>query len=358
MTLKDYRQQRNLSFAFSFIVFLVLFLTTVILGGIALLLIHYDVITFTGGQLRSFTFMFMVLVIGSIVIGTLGSLIVVRMPFGPMNTIIKGLDALSSGHYEVRYVPVKWYERLLQRVPIIKDLGDSFNALAAELENTEMLRSDFVNNFSHEFKTPIVSIAGFAKLIRKGNLSEEQSQEYLGIIEEESLRLSSMATNVLNLTKVENQTILTDISEYNLSEQLRRCILLLEGKWNKKNLEFDLDFDEINVKGNAELLGQVWINLIDNAVKFSPEGGVVKVRAEKGKDGVSVSVENSGPKIPDESREKIFRKFYQADESHAAEGNGVGLAIVSRVTELHGGRVSVVSDDLHTAFTVELPQNE
>ena len=116
--------------------------------------------------------------------------------------------------------------------------------MAEELENTKVLRGDFINNFSHEFKTPIVSIAGFAKLLKRGNLTGQQKKEYLDIIEEEALRLSAMATNVMNMTKVENQTILTDISEYNLSEQLRSCILLLERDWERKDLELQLDFGE------------------------------------------------------------------------------------------------------------------
>ena len=247
-------------------------------------------------------------------------------------------------------------EQKLYKVPVIQTLTDSFNTLASELENTEMLRSDFINNFSHEFKTPIVSIAGFAKLLKRGNLTETQKAEYLDIIEEESLRLSAMATNVLNLTKVENQSILTDISEYNLSEQLRTCVLLLEAKWERKRLEPELDFDEIQIEGSQELLKEVWINLLDNAVKFAPEGSSILLKAEETPEAVTVTVKNEGPDIPPEAMSRIFNKFYQADESHAAEGNGVGLAIVKRVVDLHGGTVEVVSSGGITSFSVTLPR--
>lgn len=131
-----------------------------------------------------------------------------------------------------------------------------------------MLRSDFINNFSHEFKTPIVSIAGFAKLLRRGNLTDEQKEEYLEVIEEESLRLSAMANNVLNLTRVENQTILTEVTRFNLSEQIRGAVLLLAEKWTPKNLYMDMQFGEHMICANEELLKQVWINLLDNAIKF------------------------------------------------------------------------------------------
>jgi len=230
--------------------------------------------------------------------------------------------------------------------------------MAQELENTEMLRSDFINNFSHEFKTPIVSIAGFAKLLRRGNLTDVQREEYLQIIEEESLRLSAMATNVLNLTKYENQTILTEIAQYNLSEQLRSCILELETKWSKKRIDFSLDFAEYDIAANREMLRQVWINLIDNAIKFSDPGQMVHITIHPGGGTYEVAVTNFGPDIPPEQRERIFNKFYQADESHAGEGNGIGLALVKWITRLHGGSVAVECEDGATTFTVTLPQKQ
>ena len=203
-----------------------------------------------------------------------------------------------------------------------------------------------------------MSIAGFAKLLKRGNLTEAQKAEYLEIIEEESLRLSAMATNVLLLTKVENQSILSDTSVYNLSEQLRTCMLLLEAKWSRKRLEPELDFDEIRIEGAEELLKEVWINLLDNAIKFAPEGSSILLKAEETPSSVTVTVKNDGPEIPPKAMDKIFHKFYQADESHATEGNGVGLAIVRRVVDLHGGTVSVTSQDGITAFTVRLPKKK
>lgn len=165
-----------------------------------------------------------------------------------------------------------------------------------------------------------------------------------------------MATNVLNLTKVENQTILTDVSTYNLSEQLRSCILLLENKWTKKDLDFQLCFGEHNIEANEELLKQVWINLLDNAIKFSPDKRCIEVSIKEQEDTVSVSILNSGNEISSEEQQKIFNKFYQADTSHATQGNGVGLSIVKQVVELHGGEVTVSSKNAVTVFTVTLPK--
>lgn len=171
------------------------------------------------------------------------------------------------------------------------------------------------------------------------------------------MRLSYMATNVLSLTKVENQTILSDVSDYNLSEQIRSCILLLENKWSKKDIELQLEFGEHTISANEELLKQVWINLLDNAVKFTPDGHTIQVRISELENSITVVVMNTGSEIPKECQAKIFNKFYQADESHSSQGNGIGLAIVKRITELHGGKVSVTSENEVTAFTVELPKN-
>ena len=163
-----------------------------------------------------------------------------------------------------------------------------------------------------------------------------------------------MATNVLNLTKVENQTILTDVTTYNLSEQIRSCILLLENRWMKKHQEFLLEFEEYEISANEELLKQVFINLIDNAIKFSPEYGIIDIKIAEKDRGHTISISNTGEEIPKESIEKIFNKFYQADESHASEGNGVGLAIVKKIVNLHKGSISVRSENGITTFEIEL----
>lgn len=288
----------------------------------------------------------------SVPVGILIALVAGKVSLKPIRDLIDGMDRLACGDYQTR-VNVG---AVMRRYPGFVEAAKSFNKMAEQLQNTEMLRADFINNFSHEFKTPIVSIAGFARLLRKGKLSPERQQEYLEAIEEESLRLSVMATNVLNLTRIENQTILTGVSEFNLSEQIRSCILLLENKWEKKELEFSLSLQDHRIRGNEDLLKQVWLNLLDNAIKFSPQGGLVEIAIEEKESRYRITVRNSGPEIPREKQDKIFNKFYQADESHAAEGNGVGLAIVKRVAELHEGTVQVSSKKGITIFTVDLPK--
>jgi len=351
MKLRKRKSYFGLLIMFTIVVFIALLINTAISGITVFFLTRNEILSVDSGFSETVPQVIVYHDLISLPIGLLISLAVVRFPLKPVRNLIDSMDSLACGDFQTR-VNVG---SIMRRYPPFVGVAESFNKMAEQLESTEMLRSDFINNFSHEFKTPIVSIAGFAKLLRRGHLTREEQQEYLAIIEEEAMRLSYMATNVLNLTKVENQTILTDVSEFNLSEQLRSCILLLESEWERKDLELQLDLGEHIIRANEELLKQVWINLLDNAFKFSPEGHTVRVEIRAAEGKLSVSVVNTGSEIPVEKQDKIFNKFYQADESHMAKGNGVGLAIVKRIVELHGGMVRVNSENEVTCFAVELP---
>lgn len=347
---EEHRQRISLLVLFAMIVLLILLVTTLIVGLVVLFLIGRGTLMLGPAEFDTRGFL-LTMIIGSIVIGAILVFITLRFPLKPINKILNAMNQLASGDYSVRLS----FKGVFAKHPAVVELTDSFNKMASELQHTEMLRSDFINNFSHEFKTPIVSIAGFAKVLKRGDLPEERRNECLDIIEEESLRLSQMATNVLNLTKVENQSILTDVVRFNLSEEIRTCILVLENKWSRKGLDLELPNKEYYVVGNEELLTQVWLNLLDNAIKFSKDGGTVAVNIQQEGDSVITAISNCGDEIPQEAREKIFHKFYQADESHAAEGNGVGLAVVKKIVDLHGGTVSADCAGGKTTFTVVLP---
>lgn len=341
----------SLTILFTLIVFAVLLVSVALTAVLAYVFSKVGVFESsieTPGLIELLLFMSIV----SLVVGWALLFVTMKYPLKPVNHIITQMNRLAAGDYKARLE----FGKTLGEHAVFKQVSESFNTMAEELENTEMLRADFVNNFSHEFKTPIVSIAGFAKLLKRDNLTEAQKAEYIAIIEEESLRLAAMANNVLNLTKVENQLILTDISEYNLSEQIRSCVLLLENKWMNKEVELKLQFQEYNIQANEELMKEVWINLLDNAVKYTPNDGIIEVSIEEEQEEITVRVTNTGSEISKEHQDKIFNKFYQSDESHASEGNGVGLAIVKRIVDLHGGDVWAESANQITTFFVELPK--
>lgn len=340
------RPRGILTILFVLCVFCIIVITMVIAGIIVYIFIEAGLL----GEIETHHAELPVIALGStsILIGTFVAVIISHVPLRPINTLINGMNRLASGDYKARIH--------IGGLNINRELSKSFNTLALELQNTEMLRSDFVNNFSHEFKTPIVSIRGFAKLLAKGNLTIDQQKDYINIIVDESTRLSDLATNVLNLTKVENQSILTEITQYNLSEQVRNCILLLEKKWSNKNLTIKADFGECTIDANEELLKQVWINLIDNSIKFSPEGGQIGFSIKETHDYILVSISNNGPEIREEDIKRIYDKFWQGDKSHSIEGTGIGLSIARRITELHKGSITVMSCQKETIFTVNLPK--
>lgn len=354
MNKQEIRKQRValalLVIGYIFVIMLITVIFTFI--GVSALIALNKIPTTADGQPNSQYVLILMSVI-NLIVGVIVTVLTSHVALKHINRIIDQMNRLASGDFKARLN----FGELFSKHPTVAEVTDSFNKMAEELENTAMLRSDFINNFSHEFKTPIVSIAGFTKLLKRGNLTEQQKMEYLDIIETESLRLSAMATNVLNVTKIENQTILTDITKFNLSEQIRSSVLLLESTWVKKNIEFSLEFDEQEIYANEELLKQVWINLIDNAIKFSPEYGLIVIKIIDHGDTYTILVANSGNEIPKEKQKKIFDKFYQADESHSSEGNGIGLAIVKRVVELHYGDVLVECENGITTFAVELSKD-
>lgn len=268
--LKERTSRTSLTFAFSSFVFAILLAATALTAlGLWLLTIAGVIVDVNGALQIGRVIPFMLLI--SLIIGGVIVYFSSRIPLKPINEIINKMNRLAAGDFKTRLK----FGNTMSAHPVVKELTTSFNTMAEELENTELLRSDFINYFSHEFKTPIVSIMGLANLLEAANLTEEQRLQYARAIREESMRLSSMASNILSLTRVENQTILTDVSQFNLSEQVRSAVLLLEEKWTAKNIDLQLDFNEFYIQANEEMLMQVWINLIDNAVKFVPRCGTV-----------------------------------------------------------------------------------
>ena len=328
---------------FALVVFIIMTTTMSLIFGGTFMLSHFGIIPPHPTKTAFYAFSLV-----SIIIGTFISMIFSRYPLSPLREIIAATDRLAEGDFNAR-INLKGPEEL-------QNLNASFNHMAKELGSLEMLRMDFVNNFSHEFKTPIVSIRGFAKILKHDDLSKEERNEYLNIIINESERLAELSTNILNLSKIENQTIVTDKALYNGSEQIRRIIALLQNRWMEKNIEICFDCDEIEFYGNIELLNQVWTNLIDNAIKFSPENSSVHIDIIKKSNNIAVTVINQGTGISAETIARIFDKFYQGDTSHSTKGNGIGLTLVKKIIELHEGSIIVTSNDMGTTFEVMIPK--
>ena len=284
----------------------------------------------------------------STIIGCILTLIFGAIPLKPINKLIDATEELSNGNFDVRIN--------FDYPKVLNNLSISFNNMASELGSARILRNDFVNNFSHEFKTPIVSLRGFAKLLKNDNLPKEVRDEYLDIIISESDRLATLATNILNLSNIENTNIISDQHEFDLAEQIRHSILMLESKWSDKDINMNIDLDETSYYGNEELLKQVWVNLIDNAIKFTPNNGDVKIELMSFEDSVVFKVKDTGIGMTQNVKTHIFDKFYQGDTSHTTEGNGLGLTMVKKIVELHNGNIDVKSHpNKGTIIAVTLP---
>ena len=224
----------------------------------------------------------------------------------------------------------------------IYEIVESFNIMTEELANTEMFRSDFISNVSHEFKTPLAAIDGYATLLQKENITEENRKTYINKILKNTKRLSTLTGNILSLSNLENNNIIKK-EKFSLDEQIREVILLFEKEWTNKILNLDIELEEVFYLGSRELLEQVWQNIIGNAVKFSENNGELKAKLIKEEKKLLVIISDSGIGMDNNTQKRIFEKFYQGDTSHASEGNGLGLNIAKKIIDLHGGSIEVNS---------------
>lgn len=268
----------------------------------------------------------------SLIIGSLLFLLAGKMFVKPISKLTQATERIADGDFDI--------EIKTNRKDEIGNLISSFNMMAGELKSIEILRNDFISDISHEFKTPLTSIEGYTKLLK--DCSHEERSQYIDIITEETKRLSILSTNILTLNSIENENYPIYTEEFSLDEQIRKAILLLENKWIEKEIEWDIELDSIKFKGNKNLMYQVWINLIDNAIKFSEIGGVIEIKLSDA-DNPILSIRDEGNGIDLEDNKKVFEKFYKADKSRNSDGNGLGLSIVKRIVHMHNGEIILES---------------
>lgn len=291
------------------------------------------------------------------ILGTLIVLIIIASPMiavlyrvraKEVKTLSEAIKSVAAGDYATRIST--------KRRKHITPIYASFNKMCAELESVQMLRNDFINSYSHEFKTPIASINGFASLLLEKDLPPEEQRQYLEIIVDESARLSKLATNTILLSKLSSQQIVTNSEQYDLSEQIRQCSIILSPKWLEKKITFNGEFSNVLYYGNKEMIQHLWLNLLDNAIKYTPVGGEVNVEVTSSEKSVVVAISDTGIGISDDIKKYLFDPYFQGDTSHSQQGLGLGLAIAKRIVELCGGEITAQSElSVGTTFTVTLP---
>ncbi|CAM4250661.1 HAMP domain-containing sensor histidine kinase [Paenibacillus typhae] len=341
-------KSRNLWGALVLSVFLILLCNGILMFGLSMLIVKSGLIDV--GRFHIF-WLVSVLLLASVLTGTAITAIVGRKLLAPINDLSDAAKRVAKGDFGARVA----YED--HKVDVIGEMAVNFNSMVHELGSMETLRNDFIVNVSHEFKTPIAAIEGYATLMQDQELTPEERADYSRLIIESTRQLSSLSSNILKLAKLENQEIVGGKTEFALDEQLRQALLLLEAQWNDKRINLDLTLEPVVYYGNEELLMQVWLNLLVNAFKFTDNGGEVAVSLlDTGADIIMVQISDSGTGMTEEVMKRIFEKFYQGDKSRSAEGNGLGLPLVRRIVELSGGSVSVESTPgKGSVFTVRLP---
>lgn len=285
------------------------------------------------------------LVIGVVLAGAATSFIGIWI-FEPITRLGEAMQQVAGGNFDVRLDTNHAFPEICQ-------IYTNFNLMARELGATEILQTDFVSNVSHEFKTPINAIEGYATLLQEEDAAGQKLCTEKILLN--TRRLSRLVGNILLLSKVDNQAIKARETTFRLDEQIRQSIVLLEPAWEKKDIEFDVRLQRIEYLGCESMLIHVWDNLLANAIKFSPQGGLVGIELCHREDRVVVTVEDRGPGIPEEALAHIFDRFYQSETSHQEEGSGLGLALVKQIVTASGGSVWAENLPQGCRFTVTLP---
>ena len=272
-----------------------------------------------------------------------------RSTTNPIRELTLATREIARGNYDVTV-------EVNDRVEEIQELQRNFNLMAAELRSNEYLRKDFISNVSHQLKTPLSILSGYASLLEEGGLTQAEAAEYSAVVAREAQRLVGLIDDMLRLSRIDHREIRPRSDVFALGESLRRAVVRLQPRWSKAGLEMDADIPDMDCTGDEELLSQVWSNLLENAIKFTPPGGRIAVSLRREGDRAEIRVSDNGPGMDEETLSRIFEQFYQGDTPHRGEGSGLGLPLCRRIVELHGGTVTAESRPGEgSLFLVSLP---
>jgi len=331
---------------FASLVFCIMMLAATIIFTITIFL-------FKKGYLDEYTarpiYPVFLLLILSVIIGTFISIIVGRKIIHPLGYLNVAAKQIAKGNYNVS-VPES------HLMGEIRELQQNFNIMIREIRSTETIRNDFIVNVSHEFKTPTAAIEGYATLLRDNELTTAEREEYTKMILTSARQLSHLTTNILKLSKLENQELIAEKENCRIDEQIRQVILQFEPEWTQKNIEWQIELQKQCYFGNPELIQIVFSNIIGNAVKFSHNNGLIKVLLINENNKIVITVADNGIGMNDEVIRHVFEKFYQGDNARSSDGNGLGLALVARIIKLCKGEITVKSKPNEgSEFKISLP---
>lgn len=349
MKRNEFKQITNLRSHFHHIIFLLTVVYMMLTGLCFLLLLRGGRLYFFLRNPLAFILAFYVF---SFIIATVLTLYISRYILSPVEQLSDASKKVAHGDFTVQ-------------IPLDSDSDElnvtisNFNSMVRELRSIETLRDDFIANVSHEFKTPLSAIEGYAMLLQEKNLGDKEREECARKILQSTARLNDLTGNILLLSKLDNQNYPQENTTFSLDEQIRQAILMFESVWTKKQIDIDCDMPDVSFVGPQSLLNHVWINLIGNAVKFvkGDGSGRITVRLTPSEKNVVVTVADNGIGMDDKTIAHIFEKFYQGDTSRRSSGNGLGLALCKKIVEsLHGTITAKGTPGVGSVFTVVLPR--
>lgn len=283
---------------------------------------------------------YVMVIIITFVSGFILSFLVGYLILLPINRLKEAMNEVTEGNLNVKVKERSIFDE-------VEDMNHYFNMMMDELGKIETIQSDFVSNVSHEFKTPLNAIEGYLTLLSYDGITEEEKKNIIEKIYYNTQKMNELVNNVLLLSKIESSAVNREKKLFSLDEQIRKSIIYLEPKWSKKNIEFDVDLDEIYYNENEGILAHVWNNLISNAIKFTPENSKVTITLKVEDDIIVFAVADEGPGVNESDIDSLFRRFYQGDTSHKQEGNGLGLSLVKQILDLYEGKIEVKNIQPH-----------
>ncbi len=258
----------------------------------------------------------------------------------PLNDILDATNLISKGEFDIKLKPRHNYNNYDELDKIMINI----NKMAIGLRNDEILKNDFISNFSHEIKTPIAIMNGYINLLKRNEMSKEERDEYIDKLYNSSINLSNLISNILKLNKLENGEM--ELNDVNLSSVLENVIISYDELINNKKINFDIDIDDRLIKyTNESFIQLIFSNLISNAIKFSREEGIVEIKLKNKNDYIEFMVKDNGIGMSKDTIVHIFNRFYQGDTSHKTEGNGLGLSMVKRAIDRLGYKISIESEE-------------
>ncbi|MFV0466122.1 MAG: ATP-binding protein [Lachnospiraceae bacterium] len=275
----------------------------------------------------------------------------------PIEVLNKSVKRVTDQDYTVQIIRSGRFRGGYRYSNEFDELSENFNKMVMELNRNEKIQKEFVSNVTHEIKTPITSITGITEILLEDELSFEMQKEYLLLVNKEAIRLAGLCENMLYIASLDNPSIHLKKTRFRLDEQIRKAAILITEKWSAKNIDLEMDCGAMEIETAEDILMQVWVNLLDNAVKYSPEPAQIRIRVYSTMHQIIIEIEDQGYGISKEAKVHIFERFYQSDTSHAAVGNGLGLSIVMKITEILNGQINCESElGRGTVMTVILPK--